>query len=231
LNQSHNWSEQQNRSQNASLSAQQGVSNAKGDNWGKTDSALVTHSDGRSSPMDPEEDGSSNEGYAETNGSAEQRGGSHTRTKQRSSGATVGVTVGEAGSLGGAAGHGLSLSEKSIPLAQVTLVEEDTGNLKRSVNDQIAFFAQQLHILCKRYAAAKTNTSPEGFLFYTADCPDAYRSPAAREQAIVLAKKELMKVHDYLFVPDLTEDGQMKRLQQFLGGGDPVGEEEEVPLL
>ncbi len=111
----------------------------------------------------------------------------------------------------------------SLRWAQIrkTIREQvETGQLRQAVADQLESYIQQLFSLGRRQAAVLSGT--ESFFLETLEVPDAFASPEALMKAVEWAKLRLRELHPYLFVPDLSQEEEERRVRAYLGVGAAV---------
>jgi hypothetical protein len=175
-----------------------------------------------------------------TRNESESEGGSLSRTISRMLGKAKALSKSHSHTEGGSASEGLTVSQKWVHLARVIREEQLTGTLEKSVADQLEQIAQTIATLQRRQALVLRPGATRSVLVRTNEVRDPFESPEALVRAVDWMKRELTQVHDYYFVPDLTDEG--RSLADFLGepaeadepavvGAADEEEAEESPLL
>ncbi len=130
---------------------------------------------------------------------------------------------------GGGQARSVTVSRKKVPLAHIRREEQRTGQLERSVPDQLEEKRQRLADKSKRQAAVKLH-GHKVVEIVTRFVADAFASDAVRERALAWAKREIYSRQDYYFVPDFSPEAEERLLRQFLdaarGGTDRPDREE-----
>jgi hypothetical protein len=156
-------------------------------------------------------------------------GKSRTDTQGRTRGVSDGTTITHGSSVGDSTGHtdgvsrtlsaGLTtgvgtsegqsvtfgFSESFVP--ETYEEERPTGKLRRSVPDQLAFFAKLLRTMPHQHALVGTNDAPSRVVKIL-DTPDAFeaqgknRSAAFRRAIVESLKRKLMAAHPFYFSPE-----------------------------
>lgn len=161
-----------------------------------------------------ESDGTA-ETHSFTTGTSSARSGGTSRGTQRS--AALGASAGESGSdsEGGSESSGHSVAYRHAQVRKVVRELQRTGQLETSVADQLMRFATKLFKLRRRQAVVLMGT--EAVEMEAADVPDPFCTQNAIAVAAEAAKRRLVELRPYLFVPDLTPAESERRLTEFLG--------------
>jgi hypothetical protein len=158
---------------------------------------------------------------------SESEGGSLSRTISRMLGKAKALSTSHSHTEGGSESEALTVSQKWVHLARVIREEQMTGTLEKSVADQLEQIAQRIMTLKRRQALVLRPGDSRSVLIETNEVKDPFESPEALIRAVDWMKKELTRVHDYYFVPDLTDEG--RSLADFLG--EDVEEADEPVVL
>ncbi len=125
-------------------------------------------------------------------------------------------TVSDSENAGGALSLSWSESRKLVPLARIRVERQRTGQLERSVADQLEKIRSILHGLRQRRAMIKRQAEAKAFVAEIHNVPDPFVSPEAQAQAIDWMKRELWATHGYFFTPSFGPDEQTERLEALL---------------
>jgi hypothetical protein len=155
------------------------------------------------------------ETHSFTTGTSSARSGGTSRGTQRSS--ALGASAGESGSdsEGGSESSGHSVAYRHAQVRKVVRELQRTGQLEMSVADQLMRFATKLFKLKRRQAVVLMGT--EAVEMEAADVPDPFCTQNAIAVAAEAARRRLIELRPYLFVPDLTPAESERRLTEFLG--------------
>lgn len=160
-----------------------------------------------------------------TENESESEGGSLGRTISRMLSKAKALSKSHSHTEGGSESEGMTISKKWVHLARVIREEQMTGTLEKSVSDQLEQIAQMIATLKRRQALILRPGDSRSVLIQTNYVPDPFESADALIRATEWMKRELMQIHDYYFVPDLTDEG--RSLEDFLGEQD----EENEPVV
>jgi hypothetical protein len=169
-----------------------------GSNISESDSKQVSHSD--------------SSGTSSSFSEGETRG--HSRSEGHS--LTVSDTETHTHSVGGSEQRSMSRSFKLMPLARNRQETQLSGKLVRAVNDQLEEGRQRLVCLEKRQAVMKLQNHRHSITFQTLTMPDAFMDPDSQLRVIAWAKRHIVSLHPYNFVPDFSPEAEEKRLADFL---------------
>lgn len=123
--------------------------------------------------------------------------------------------------------YGITISHKMVHLEKIVRELQRTGQLERSVADQIARFAQRISSQSRRNATVRVGNG-KAVHIETFEVRDPFRSEEARSRAVEWMKRELFRTHDYYFTPTLDSEEQRRRVDAFVNGIPiPVGVDRE----
>jgi hypothetical protein len=126
-------------------------------------------------------------------------------------------TAGTSESVGGGQSATLSRSHKLMPLAHIVREIVETGQLKASVADQFERIKQKIHGLKKRQAVVKLPDEGRSVTIEVHEVRDPFLSAEAQEREVEHLKRLLRQEREYVLVPDLSREGQDRRLSEFAG--------------
>src|SRR5207244_2653073 len=112
------------------------------------------------------------------------------------------------------ANHGVQV------LAKTREEHHETPSLLNQVSDQIEMMKQDIHCANPRVGVAKLHGVREAFLFVTADVEEKWR-PEDKFGVIEDAKKLTASFHDYLGAPQVGQEDQDRRLDEYLADEPP----------
>ena len=161
---------------------------------------------------------SSSQNQSSSQSKSQQQGGGEGVSKGLSIGEVRSENQSDSSGQGGSLGTGMTLSHRQVPLAQVTLQQQHTGKLKRSVSDQLEELRQKIMTPKQRQAWVKLPDLDRSILIEVGEVNDPFRSSTVHANAVEWIKDELAKIHEYCFVPNLNPAEQERRLLAFLSG-------------
>lgn len=217
------WQDGTSRQEQLSSSESRGATRGRGLSRGNSESPILK--DSRvldllhlASRQESEQSGdseSSSSGRSLSNGVNRSVSGGSALARQRST--ARGAVAGTSGthSEGGSESTGHSVAYRHAQVRKVVRELQRTGQLEMAVADQLMQFAQKLCLLERRQAVALVGN--ETVEMEAADVPDPFCSQKSIVRAAELAKRRLIELRPYLFVPDLTAEESERRLTDFLG--------------
>lgn len=153
---------------------------------------------------------------------------SNTNTETQGSGISDGTaktsTRGKTHQQSVSRGVGVTVSEKVVPLHQVKREKQKTGQLERSVNDQLEEKRKKLVSQSKRQALVKVPDKEGSIQIETLEVKNPFVSIEAQIKAVDAIKRDVYAEHDYYFTPNLAPKEEDARINGFL-------KEENVPLI
>jgi len=230
------WQHGSSRQEQTSSSQSQSDSRGHGESRGLSESPILEA--GRvlellrlAGAQESDQTGSSSgttDGRSLSEGESESVSGSTSLSSQRST--ALGTTKGRSASssTGGARTEGHSVAHRHAQVRRVLRELQRTGQLEMSLADQLMRFAQRLFSLQRREAVVLSGNDAIDLL--TAEVPDPFVSAEALVRAAEWAKRRLMELRPYLFVPDLTPAETERRLKSLLDEGGEVPEESDFAI-
>lgn len=147
----------------------------------------------------------------------EMTGGNVTATKSTNGGVSSGTSGGTNANLGGGQSEGAGVSVGKTPLAVTREEHHETPSLLNAVSDQLERMMQQLHGLPKRCGVALRPGSAQSVVFETAEVKEVW-APEDKFRMIATLKRTIAAQKPYFTVPDMSEQAQEKRLDDYLLG-------------
>lgn len=170
-------------------------------------------------------------GKARATSESETRGGATTRTAALGGATTRARRRGRGGSISGTESQTEGWAVRHIQVRKTIREWQETGQLRRSIADQLEQYAQQLFCLGRQEAFVRIGATVHRIR--TVDVPDPFLSASAIVKAVDWLARELAAIHGYLFLPDLSLAEEERRVRRYLGLGaaaDEADDEEPVAV-